>query len=255
VPVYEGLLLHYDASLIDKSDSYEFDNVNNRLLRWINAGQLAVTPNTPPTNKPTIESFEYGEDSLKHTLGVTRSSMSTSQTLTSSKTNPQLSAQNLTVYLVTNFDSINGTGDGINILHSRSNNSNNRNKFILKTSTSSLSSGQLELVRYSGNGTSFTVTNQSNYRTDSWDIVKLELYATDDVDLAIRRDIQVNEGVFSYLSNAELSGSTNDNITLTPFSLSFAHGYAIGEVMVYNGITTPEDEQLILKYLYDKYYP
>lgn len=42
---------------------------------------------------------------------------------------------------------------------------------------------------------------------------------------------------------------------VTPFTMNFAVGYSIGEVMVYDGIVSNEDEQKILKYLSDKYQP
>jgi len=248
LPVYDNLLLHYDASLINKSNPFEFDNINNRVLRWVDAGNLKLASNTPPSNKPTIESFVYGDEGEKETFGVSRSTMSTDQTLTSSKPNPQISKSNLTVYLVMNFDSVNGTAASKTILHSRSGASNT--KFILRTSTT----GQLELVRYSDNGSAFVVTNQSDYRTDEWDIIKLEIYTTSSGGISIRRDVQKNSDTFSFNSN-QTSSSTNNNLTLTPFSLSFAHGYSIGEVMIYDGITSSEDENLILEYLYDKYYP
>ena len=250
LPVYNNLLLHYDASLINKSNPSEFDNINNRVLRWVDAGNLKLASTSPPSNKPMIESFVYGDEGQKETYGVSRSTMSSDQTLTSTKPNPQISKSNLTVYLVMNFDSVNGTAASKTILHSRSDNNNNRNKFILRTSTT----GQLELVRYSDNGSTFVVTNQSDYRTDDWDIIKLEIYTASSGGISIRRDIQKNSDTFSFNSN-QTSTSTNNNLTLTPFSLSFAHGYSIGEVMIYDGITSGEDEKLILEYLYDKYYP
>ena len=212
-------------------------------------GNLKLASTSPPSNKPMIESFVYGAELQKKTYGVSRSTMSTDQTLTSSKPDPQISKSNLTVYLVMNFASVSGTAENKTILHSRSG-SNNQNKFILRTSTT----GQLELVRYSDNGSTFVVTNQSDYRTDDWDIIKLEIYTASSGGISIRRDIQKNSDTFSFNSN-QTSTSTNNNLTLTPFSLSFAHGYSIGEVMIYDGITSGADENLILEYLHDKYYP
>ena len=42
---------------------------------------------------------------------------------------------------------------------------------------------------------------------------------------------------------------------VTPFSMNFATGYSIGEVMVYDGVISSTDDQKILKYLADKYQP
>lgn len=257
VPVYEGLLLHYDASLIDKSNPSEYDSDNFRVLRWNSAGVLSAAPSVPPSNRPTIESFKYGIDSQKHTYGVSNSTISTPETLTST-ISPEFKTTNLTIYMVANFKSIDGNSERQNIIQTRVDDKNNENKFVL----SILNTGQLELVRYSSKGEAHTVKNtvdgtDETDETDniSWDIVKLELYATNGVDLAIRRDVRKNDEAFAFFSHAELSNSTHDQQYLSTFKISFAYGYAIGEVMVYNEIIAPDVEQKILKYLYDKYYP
>ena len=253
LPVYDNLLLHYDASLIKQSNPSEFRNSDDSVLKWGDAGNSKLDLTAPSTNYPTINLFDYGPDlNKKHTYGVMRSALSQSQKLTTSNSSTPITKQNLTVYLVVNFASINGTSAGVEIL--RSNDAKTNNYFLLKTSSSDTYPDQLELVRYSNNGTSFTVTNKSDDRTDAWDIVKLEVYENSSGGLAIRRDIQLIDKRFSFLQN-ETAGSTNDSLTLTPFSISFARGYAIGEVLIYNGITSDVDEQKILGYLYDKYYP
>ena len=250
LPVYSSLLLHYDASLINKANPIEFEN--NRVKQWFDMGPLghpSASAATNINNRPGISSYVYGEETQKHTFGV-KSETSGTQTLTSNVLNA-ISRQNVTVYLVVNFNSLNGAGNNILLLHSRSSNTSNRNKFVLKTSSVSGYQGQLELIRYSNNGTQFSVINESNYRTDRWEIIKLEVYSS---GLSIRSEITKIDDDFSFLSS-KTGVSTPNPITLTPFRLSFEYGYAIGEVLVYDDITTTSDEQLILEYLYNKYRP
>ena len=249
LPVYSSLLLHYDASWINRTNTAEFEN--NRVKRWYDIGPFrhaSATPASNINNQPGLMYYVYGHDTQKHTYGV-KSETSGTQTLTSNL-GSSISRQNVTLYLALNFDDENGAADNIVLLSSKSGGSN-QNKFVLKTSSITDFEGQLELVRYNDAGTSFSVINQSDYRTKKWEIIKLEVYSS---QLAIKSILTENDATYSF-AESYTSSSTSDNITLMPFTMSFANGYAIGEVLIYDGMTSNTDEQLILKYLHDKYRP
>ena len=247
LPVYSSLLLHYDASWISKTKSAEYSS--DRVQRWYDIGPFASTVANPSGNLPTLKLGEYGQATSKRTFGVTRSTSTGTQLLTTNANNAIAGKQNLTVYFVTNFVTNNGADQNVTILDSRSNSSTN--KFILKTSNVTGSEGRLELIRNFTTG-SANVIAEANYRTDQWEIIKLELYTNRQ---AIRNALTVNNGVYSFGSNQQVTINNTSLMYVTPFTMNFAVGYSIGEVMVYDGIVSNEDEQKILKYLSDKYQP
>jgi len=247
LPVYSSLLLHYDASWIDKTNTTEFSG--DRVLRWYDISPFRSASATPGSSLPTITTSEYDQAIKKRTFGVGRSSSTGTQALVSATNSSIPTKTNVTVYFVANFATVNGVDKNITILNSR--NGSSVNKFELKTSNVVGSEGRLQLIRYFNSGNA-SVTGQSNYRTDQWEIIKLELYTN---GLAIRNGVVVNENVYSFTYNDVAAISNTNVMYMTPFSMNFAVGYKIGEVMVYDGVVTNDDEQKILKYLTEKYFP
>jgi prepilin-type N-terminal cleavage/methylation domain-containing protein len=247
LPVYTTLLLHYDASWIDRNNVAEY--TTDRVQRWLDISPFRSASASPSGSLPTLTTHEFDQEVIKRTFGVGRSSSTGNQVLVTSSNSSIAAKQNVTVYFVANFASENGTDKNITILNSRSNSSTN--KFILKTSNVTDSEGRLELIRYFNSGSS-NVIAAANYRTDQWEIIKLELYTN---QLAIRNGVAVNENVYSFV-NSELRTISNTNtMTMTPFTMNFAAGYIIGEVLIYDGVVSSTDEQLILKYLAQKFLP
>lgn len=244
-----NLLLHYDVSLVNKNNSTEYANDKVIKLNGINTeGNLT---SSSANLAPNLITSEYGDSILKRTFGLTRSSAGGTQTLTGA--NSFTSKNNVTVYFVANFASTSGVSNGVNLLHSRSNNAQNREKFILRTSTASGNAGQLELIRYYGaNQTPSTVTNLTNYRTNAWEIIKLEVYSN---RLAIRHGVSNTNNVYSFINNVSQNITALTTFNLNPFQINFAAGYTVGEIMIYDGVVSSSDEQLVLKYLSDKYQP
>lgn len=247
LPVYSSLLLHFDASWINLNSTTEYNG--DRVQRWYDISPFNTSIPNPSGSKPTITTHEYDQEIKKRTFGVGRSPSTGTQLLLTNSNSSIPAKQNVTVYFVANFVTENGTDKNITILESRSNASTN--EFVLKTSNAVGFEGRLELVRYFNSGSS-SVIAQANYRTDQWEIIKLELYTN---RLAIRNGVVVNQNVYSYGNNEVLVINNTNTMTLTPFSMNFAVGYDIGEVLVYDGIVSNEDEQKILKYLVDKYLP
>ena len=244
-----NLLLHFDASLVNKNDSTEYLNDKVIKLNGINTEGTLTTSNN--NRSPNLVTAEYGDSIMKRTFGAVRSSAGGTQTLTG--TNSFTDKNNVTVYFVANFASSSGVSNGVNLLHTRSSNTQNRNKFILRTSTVSGNEGQLELIRYYGsNQTPSTVTNITNYRTDEWQIIKLEVYSN---RLAIRHGVNNTDNVYSFINNVSNDITALATFYLTPFQINFAAGYTVGEIMIYDGVVSSTDEQSILKYLADKYQP
>ena len=251
--VTNNLLLHYDASLIDTivaATNNEF--VSDKVIRWKGTNSIGDLVPTSNNIAPSIAVNEYVSSIYKRTFSVTRSSAGGSQTLTG--TNSIASKNNVTVYFVAKFASTLGVENGVNLLHTRSDNTQNRNKFILKTSTVSGKEGQLELIRYYNTNQqgSNNVINQTNYRTDNWEIIKLEVYSN---LLAIRHGVNYANNQYNFVNNVSQNITAPTTFNLSPFQINFEYGYGVGEVMVYDGIVSSSDEQLILKYLSDKYQP
>lgn len=245
-----NLLLHYDVSFVNRSDLSEF--LNDKVIKLNNiistSGNLTSSNNS---RAPNLITSEYGDSLQKRTYGTVRSSTSGTQTLTG--TNSFSSKNEITVYFVANFASTSGVANGINLLHSRSDNTQNRNKFILRTSTTSGSEGQLELIRYYGqNQGSTTIINQTNYRTDSWQIIKLELYSN---KISLKHGVSESDDVYSFVNSVTQNVTAPATMNLSPFQINYAIGYSIGEVMIYDGVVSDTDEQKVLKYLSDKYLP
>lgn len=245
LPVYSSLLLHYDASWINKTNTNEYNN--DRVQRWYDAGPFATSAPNPSGSLPTITTSEFDQSIVKRTFGVTRSSSTGTQQLVSSTNSSIPGKQNLTVYFVANFATNNGADQNITILNSR--NGSSANRFLLKTSNVVGSEGRLELIRYFNSGSS-NIIAEANFRTDEWEIIKLELYTN---SLAIRNGLTVTDNIYSFVSNQQTTISNTNLMYVTPFLMNFSVGYTIGEVMVYDGVISSSDEQLILKYLSDKY--
>jgi hypothetical protein len=247
LPVYSTLLLHYDASWIDRTNVSEYSS--DRVQHWLDLSPFRSASATPSGSLPTLATHEFDQEVIKRTFGVGRSSSTGTQVLVTSANSSITAKLNVTVYFVANFVSENGTDKNITILNSRSNSSTN--KFILKTSNVTDSEGRLELIRYFNSGSS-NVIAAANYRTDEWEIIKLELYTN---QLAIRNGVAVNEEVYSFVNNELRTISNTNTMTMTPFTMNFAAGYEMGEVLIYDGVVSSTDEQKILKYLVDKYLP
>lgn len=246
LPVYSTLMLHYDASWINRNASNEYSS--DRVQRWLDIGPYRSASANPSGSLPTITLHEYEQEIIKRTYGVVRSSSTGTQQLITSSNSSIPNRTSVTVYLVTKFSTTNGAANNVTFLTSRD--GNNRDKFILKTSNVSGFQGQLELIKWN-NTTQVSVINQSNYRTDQWEIIKLEVYSN---RLAIRHAVSKVEDVYSFVNTSEnTSFNTSRSIILTPFKMTFAQGYTIGEVMIYDGVVSNDDEQKILKYLYDKF--
>jgi len=247
LPVYSNLLLHYDASWINKLNTNEYSS--DRVQRWYDIGPFASASPNPSGSLPTIITSEFDQAIPKRTFGVTRSSSAGTQQLITNNNTSIPGKQSLTVYIVTNFATTNGADQNITILNSR--NGNTANRFVLKTSNVVGSEGRLELIRYFNSG-SASVIGDDNYRTDQWEIIKLELYTN---GIAIRNGLTKNDNVYNFTYNKSTSISNTNLMYVTPFLMNFATGYSIGEVMVYDGIISSTDDQKILKYLADKYQP
>ncbi len=252
--VTNNLILHYDASLVDTTEVNDGEYLNNKVIKWNNTvGSDNLTNLTPSSSNlaPNIALKEYGTTPLKRTYSIMRSTASNSQTLSGS--NSYTSLNSVTVYFVANFASSAGVENNIVLINSRYD-STNRNKFVLKTSSVSGREGQLEIIRYysnTGQGTS-SIVNNSNYRTNDWEIIKLEIYSS---SLGIKHGVQKVEDVYSFINNVSQNINAPATMNLSRFQMNFVQGYGVGEVMVYNGIVSNEDEQKILKYLSDKYQP
>lgn len=241
LPVTSNLLLHFDASWINtKEGSTEYSG--DRVQRWYNISSNTPAAPNPTGSLPTIAVSQGG----KRTFGVTRSSSTGTQLL--SNTNSITGKQNLTVYFIANFLTLNGAEKDITLLNSR--NGSSTNSFVLKTSNVVGSEGRLELIRNFTTG-SANIIAEANYRTDEWEIIKLELYTN---RIAIRNSLTFNS-VYSFIGNQEVTINNTSSILLSPFTMNFAVGYTMGEIMVYDGIVSNEDEQKILKYLSNKYQP
>lgn len=249
LPVYSSLLLHYDASWINKSVTTQFSS--DRVQRWLDIGPFRSASANPSGSLPTLSTHEYSQELIKRTYGVVRSASSgTQQLITSSNSTINTGRTSVTVYFVSNFSTTNGAANNVDILVARD--GNNQDKFVLRTSSVVGSEGQLELVKWN-NTTTVRVINTSDYRTDQWEIVKLEVYNN---RLSINHKVSNVDNVYSFVNSvANTSFSTTRSIILTPFRMNFAQGYTIGEVLIYNGVVSSSDEQLILKYLYEKYMP
>lgn len=249
LPVYSSLLLHYDASWIRKNISTEYSS--DRVQRWLDIGPFKSASANPSGSLPTLSTHEYNQELIKRTFGVVRSGSSgTQQLITSTNSTINTGRTSVTVYFVSKFSTTNGAANNVDILVSRD--GNNRDKFVLRTSNASGLEGQLELVKWNNTST-VSVTNGSNYRTDQWEIVKLEVYSN---RLSINHGVAAADDVFTFVNSvANTSYNTTRSIILTPFKMNFAQGYTIGEVLIYDGVVNSSDEQLILKYLYEKYMP
>lgn len=251
LPVYSGLLLHYDASWINTTVATEYST--ERVQRWLDVGPSRVGTASPPAIKPGLSLYNISGDTKATRVYGVEAATSETAYLTSATT-PANSRNNLTVYFVTKFNSTTGTPGGITLMDSRSDDSDDSsNKFILKTSASFGTSGHLELARYDDT-TERYVVNSSDYRTDKWEIIKLELYKD---WIAIKTLVYLNgaDGKYKYQSEAKNTVSFTNSMTTVPVRLGFAPGYSVGEVLVFDGMTTENDEQLILTYLFEKFRP
>lgn len=243
LPVTSNLLLHFDASWInDNEGSIEYSS--DRVQKWYNISSNIPTAPNPTGSLPTI----VVSQTSNRTFGVTRSSSTGTQQLSNTNAFTGTSGkQNLTVYFIANFSTSNGTAQNITLLNSSS--TSTKNSFVLKTSNVAGFEGQLELIRNFDTGSS-NVISGSDYRTNQWEVIKLELYTN---RLAIRNQLTINNSVYSFLGNQQVTINNTSRMSLSPFSMNFDTGYTMGEIMVFDGVVTNEDEQKILKYLSDKY--
>ena len=114
---------------------------------------------------------------------------------------------------------------------------------------------KLVLIRHLNSSTNFrTVTTQKSLELGKWNLVRMNL---NNDQLAISNTLLETDGSFSFDSNSStnFTPTITSNVSILPFSLGLIEGYSLGEVLIYNGRMSDQNNNLVLEYLFEKYTP